>query len=208
MVFFLIAASFAFGQLDSNSVTVTASRNSSIQPDQALFAVSVNSDLNATLSDILAAVQPAGLTLANFSSVGTTTLFNQGGDQVQNQQGNQWTFATAVPISNIKATLATLTALQKSVPLANKTLSISFSIQGTQVSQQLQQSQACDTTGLLADARTKAQDLANAAGRTVGGTLALSTSISTSVGAAVSPYPASSSQICSATVKFALLGSN
>jgi hypothetical protein len=32
-----VSTSLAFGQLDSNSVTVTVSRSVSLQPDQALF---------------------------------------------------------------------------------------------------------------------------------------------------------------------------
>jgi hypothetical protein len=160
------------------------------------------------LSDILTAVQPANVTLANFSGVSTVSFQVQVGNRIQNQQGDQWTFTLAVPLANVKSTVATLTALQKSVPQANKTLSVSFSIQGTQVSQQLQQSQSCDMTGILADARAKAQDLASAGGRTLGGTLALSTSTSTSIGTPANPFPTSSSQSCSATVKFALLGSN
>ena len=40
-----MSASFLFGQLDSNSITVTASQGVSLQPDQVLFAVYVTTPL-------------------------------------------------------------------------------------------------------------------------------------------------------------------
>src|SRR5260370_16768437 len=71
----VLFAPLAFGQLDSNSVTVTASRGASLQADQAVFGVFVNSGLNAGLDDFLAALQGSGITLATFSSVTKTSLF-------------------------------------------------------------------------------------------------------------------------------------
>jgi hypothetical protein len=203
--FFLISASFAFGQLDSNSVTVAASRSTSLQPDQALFAVFVNTDLNAGLSDVVAAVQSAGLTIANLSGVGTITVY---GNNNEPQSQTQWAFRLTVPVGNIKQTTTALTALQKSVMQANANWATSFSLQGLQVSQQLQQSQTCDFAGVISDARVQAQNLAAASGRTLSGILALSTSTSTTVGSSTSLYPGYSPLYCSATVKFALLGSN
>ena len=67
--FSLLFSPLAFGQLDSNSITVTASRNASLQPDQAVFAVSVQSGISASLDDVLAALQGSGITAANLSSV-------------------------------------------------------------------------------------------------------------------------------------------
>ena len=65
----IVFASLAFGQLDSNSVTVTASRGVSVQADQAVFGVFVDSGLNTSLDDVLAALQGSGITVANFSGV-------------------------------------------------------------------------------------------------------------------------------------------
>lgn len=196
---FVLSASFAFGQLDSNSVTVTASSTANIQPDQATFAVYVNSDVNATLSDVLAVLQPAGIGLSNFSGIGSVSTV---------AAAEQWAFGLSVPLSQIKATIAMLTGLQQNVPQANKNLSLSFSIQGTQVSQQAQQSQICSYADLLTSARSQAQALASAGGRTLSGVLAMSTGISTSTGT-VSPLSSlysATSQACSLKVKFALLG--
>jgi len=39
IVSFLMSAALAFGQVDSNTVTVTASQSVNLQPDQVLFGV-------------------------------------------------------------------------------------------------------------------------------------------------------------------------
>lgn len=206
---FLISASSALAQLDSNSVTVTASRSSTPQADQGLFVIYIDSDLNTALADVLAAVQPAGLTVSNFSSVFTNTQYVYTGNQQQTQLVPRWAFRLTVPVSGIKDTIATLTALENSVPKANKNLTVSFSLTGTQPSSQTQQSQVCDFAGLISDARAQAQTLAAAGGRTLAGILALSTSTSNTTGNSVSLYPNTSTSVpCSATVKFGLLGTN
>lgn len=196
---FVIFAALAFGELSSNSVTVTATNTANLVPDQAVIDVVVNSGQNSTLNDILTAVQPAGLTVANLSGVGSVGTVTQ--------PNLQWGFGWAVPLAQVKTAIATLTGLEQSVPQANPNLSVSFSIQGTQVSQQLQQSQSCSYADLLASARAQAQILATAGGRTLSGVLAMSSATS-----AVSGLSASSvnyalpTQSCSLTVKFALLG--
>jgi hypothetical protein len=188
---FLICAPFAIAQTDSNSVTVTASRTIPLQADQAIFSVSVNAGSNSTLDDVLAAVQPAGITIANFSSVFTVNA-------TPIQPLLQWTFTLVGPLTNTKATVATLTNLLSTVAKANAGLAVSFSLQGTQVSPQAAQSQPCAFPDLLSDAQAKAQALASSASRFVSGILALATSISNQTGA--------TSQTCTATVKFSLVG--
>src|SRR5260370_6736842 len=68
---FLAFASLISAQTDSNSVTVTASRTTTttVQIDQALFGITVASDLNTSLDDVLAALQGSGITIANFSGL-------------------------------------------------------------------------------------------------------------------------------------------
>src|SRR6266853_4167773 len=65
----LAFASLISAQTDSNSVTVTASRTTTIQADQALFNITVTSGLNTSLDDVLAALQGSGITTANFSGL-------------------------------------------------------------------------------------------------------------------------------------------
>src|SRR5437763_130092 len=103
----VLCASLAFAQLDSNSVTVTASRNAILQPDQAVFAVQVNSGLDATLDDIIAALQGSGVGLGNFTGINTIQQF-LGADR-QPTSVLQWSFTLPVPLAKMKDTLTAFT---------------------------------------------------------------------------------------------------
>jgi len=205
------AGALLFGQLDSNSVTVTATRNLNTQPDQALLEITVTSPLDATLDNVVALLQGVGITAANFNAAG---LFqpNFPPDQ-QATQMLEWGFGTGVPVAKLKDTLSQLTSLQQTIAKKNNGFTLSFAVQGLQVSPQLQQSQVCKPADLIADARAQAQKLADASGLMVGAILGLSAATSTNVGSilpagyfpgqinfGVSTFPAP----CSATVKFAL----
>lgn len=222
---FAISAPLAFGQLDSNSVTVTASRGTSLQPDQAVFGVFVDSGLSSSLDDILAALKGSGITIANFSGVSTvnqpvilpTGSGSSTGLPQTIQPTLEWTFGLPVALSKIAETVKALSSLQSSIMQNAAGLTLSFSVQGTQVSQQLQQSQTCVFSDLISDAQTQAQKLASAAGLGVGSILAMSSPVVTSVsngnvvaGVSISRFisPIVSSPllapVCTVTVKFAL----
>src|SRR5277367_958329 len=83
----LMTSSLLFGQLDSNSVTVSANQNTNLQPDQVVFGIYVTSGINSSLDDVLAALKTSGITIANFSGVSSN------GTQVGTglpQQAIQW----------------------------------------------------------------------------------------------------------------------
>jgi hypothetical protein len=214
-IFLLILSTpAAFAQLDSNSVTVSATRSLAQQPDQVLFGVTVQSGLNTSLDDVVAALQGSGITAANFSAVTVPFVGNLIPPQPPTVTPMlQWTFALPAPLAKIKDTIATLTGLQQRIAQQNNGLTLSFNVQGTQVSGQLQQSQVCPTSDLLADATAQAQKLAGAAGLSLGAILAISsgTSVPGNVGSAVSIAgalifaPPVLPSVCSMTVKFALL---
>ena len=201
----LFSCSALFGQLDSNSVTVTASRNATLQPDQVVFSIQVQSGLTTSLDDVLAALSGSGITQANFTGITTgVPQFVTGSVQPLPLIG--WTFALAVPLSKITDTVKSLTALQQQV-VAKSKFALSFTVQGTQVSQQAQQSQPCSIPDLLSDARAQAQKLTNASGFTLDTILAMSGTTAT---AAPGPVGLSgillpSSVPCLLTVKFGLL---
>jgi hypothetical protein len=211
----VMSASLAFGQIDSNAVTVTASRNANLQPDTVLFGVGVTSGFNVSLDDVVAALAGSGITAANFSSVSSQQGLVFTGPVVPNppalQPMLQWNFALPVPLAKLKDTATTLSNIQQNIAKKNAGLAMSFSVQGTQVSQQLQQSQPCVVADLIADARVQAQKLADAAGLALGQILGLSSPVSSIAGsnsASLSsfligvPFPPS---ICAVTVKFALI---
>ena len=219
-VLLVILAPAAFAQLDSNSITVTASRNVNLQPDQVVFGVFVDSGPDATLDEILAALKGSGITAANFSSVTTivpgfttgVSLLPPPALPPNLQSGLEWSFGLPVALAKIKDTVNLLTGLQQAIAQQQNGLVLSFTIQGTQVSQQLQQSQVCVVSDLIADAQSQAQKLAVAAGLGVGNILAMSSPVFTSVGNALTGVisrftPGLTSPlvpVCTVTVKFAL----
>ncbi len=190
------------------------------QPDLEVFSVSVQSGVNTSLDDVIAALKGSGITAANFVGVSTADglqfILSPGPVTPPVARGMQWIFALPAPLAKIKDTVATLSALQKTIAQQNNGLILSFAVQGTQVSPQSQQSNACPIPDLLADARAQAQRLADAAGLSLGVVLAMSSATSLPAGGQVSvpalvpgisfstvssPFPS----ICSMTVKFALL---
>jgi uncharacterized protein YggE len=175
----LLFCSIAFGQVESNSITVSASQNASLQPDQAVFSVSVQSGVNTGLDDVLAALQGSGITAANLTSVSSNSFvisFN-----LSNQPMLQWTFSLTTSLTNTKATVASLTTLQQNIAKLDNGLTLSFNIVGTQISQQLAQSQACSLPALVASATAQAQSLASAGALTLGPIIAMSSSTSNAV---------------------------
>jgi len=153
-------ASPVSGQSDLNSLTVTASRSTSVQPDQMVFAINVTSTAISSLDEVLAALQGSGVSAANFSWVSGFPP--------------AWSFTLPVPFSKMKETTTALGVLKQKLSKSNPAFDLAFSVQGTQVSPQLQASQTCPIADLLADARTEAQRLAAASFHGLGQILAIS----------------------------------
>ncbi len=200
----LLLPALALAQTPPNSVTVTASRNTNIPPDQALISVAVNTNLNGSMDDAIAALQGSGITAANFSGVSTVQV--QSGQQFVTQL--QWSFTLVADLASLKTAFATLTGVQQAAAAKNNGVSVAFGVYGTQVSQKAAQSQTCAMADLMSDARAQASKLASAANMTVGAVLAVSGATSTSAaGVGGSAYTSVVSQpVCSLTVKFALAG--
>jgi uncharacterized protein YggE len=168
-VFFFVSASFAFGQLESDTLTFQSSRPITLQPDQVVFNVSVTSSLDATLDQVVASLQGSGITAADLSGV-FGSLENP---LLTTSTGLSWSFTLDVPLTKLKGTVASLTALQMSLA-KNGGASLTFQVQRTQVSSELTQAQPCSLKDLVADAQVQAQKLAAAAGLFVGPILAIS----------------------------------
>jgi uncharacterized protein YggE len=154
----LLAAVPLFAQLESHTLTISASRSINLQPDQVVFGLTVSSAATASLDQIVSALGGLGITSANLTGVNNysaSTTF-------------QWNFTLAAPLANLSATIDSLAKLQQTIAQNNSGLTLTFSVNGTQVSQQLQQSQSCSNADLIADATAQAQKLAAAAGLTLG----------------------------------------
>jgi hypothetical protein len=165
MVSFLAGVSLLFGQLDSDTVTIQASRSVKLTPDQVIFYVSISAGASTRLDQVVAALSSLGITAANLSSVAGGT---------DNQSPLYWDFTLAAPLTKMKATIASLTALQQSAAQNNSGMTLMFQVQGSQVSSDLIQSQACSIKDLVADAQAQAQNVAAAAGLAIGPIVAIS----------------------------------
>src|SRR5690348_16326277 len=111
ILLFMMFIHDASGQLDANSITVTASRAIVPgQPDQAVFSVLVQSVLGTNLDDVIAALQGSSITVANFSGLSSPFL-NVGtgvGIPTQVPQALDWSFRFPVPFSKTKDTVTML----------------------------------------------------------------------------------------------------
>ena len=159
----LLAAAPLFAQLESHTLAISATRSINLQPDQAVFDLLVSSTAITSLDQIVGALSGLGVTSANLNGVDNS-----------NPTTLQWSFTLAAPLSNLSATIGSLTRLQQTIAQNNSGLTLTFTVNGTQVSQQLQQSQSCSNADLIADATAQAQKLAAAAGLTLGTILKLS----------------------------------
>ncbi|MBS1856553.1 MAG: SIMPL domain-containing protein [Acidobacteria bacterium] len=202
---YLLLAAVLPAQVNSTdrTVTVTVSRAVNAAPDQAAFRLSVYSPVKATLDDVLAAVKPAGITAANFTSVSSGSAGVLG--SVLNADGLQWSFTLVAPLANLKATLDQFAALQSALAKARTGMNIDYSLQGTQVSAQAQAGQGCAAADLISDARAQAQKMAAAAGVSLGAVVGVVGS-SMAAPAAAAFTSATYLPVCSLTVKFALGG--
>ena len=200
----VICPAMLFAQTTPNSVTVTATRNSNVQPDQVVYLVNVDTPLEATRDAAVSALQGSGVTAADFYGVRTTQSYNNDTQAFSNSL--QWSFTLVSTIANMKSAAGLLSAVQKTIAGSGKGFTMSFGLQGARVSQQAQQAQPCSLQDLVADARAQAQRLASGTGASVGAVMAI-------IGAPLvadsgaSPFSQFiSAPPCALTVRFQLTG--
>jgi uncharacterized protein YggE len=190
----LISVAPLLAQISNNTVTVTASQNSTTQPDEAVFSVTVTSvGAGTSLDQVVAAVSGVGITAANLVQISNTGFLVgfSGTPPSSPPVPLEWIFRLVIPFSKLKDTTAALAALQKSISQNNSGLILSFALSGTQTS--AQQAPACNLANLVSQARAQAQDIAGAAGFKAGAIVGLTSA--TSNGAPLG---------CSLTARFAL----
>jgi uncharacterized protein YggE len=154
----LIAAAPVFAQLDSHTLAISATRSITPQPDQVVFGLSVNAAASTTLDQAVGALSGLGITEANLNGIGNLGPF-------------QWGFTLVAPLSKLSTTIGALIKLEQTIGQNNSGLTLAFTIEGTQTSQQ---SQSCSNADVIADATAQAQKLAAAAGLTLGPILRVS----------------------------------
>jgi uncharacterized protein YggE len=162
-----LTARFALGAMFGQPepiITITATRTNSIQPDQVLIGLNVQSATTAGLDDITGALTGAEISGPNFT--GVSTFLTTTGLQTQSQL--VWSFTLTAPLAKLSATLTQIISAQQAISANSSGLILNFYVEGMQVSQQLQQSQSCSQAALLADAQAQAKAVATAAGVSAG----------------------------------------
>jgi len=118
------------------------------------------------LDDVLGELKSVGVTAANLTEP-LNGVFSIALPAPGNPPPVVWGFTLPVPMTGLNGTLAALAALPQN-------LSVTYAIQGTQVSTGLQAANPCPYPALLSDAQRQAQALAQAAGGMVGPIVAIS----------------------------------
>jgi len=167
------ALGMMIGQPGPNTITITAARTNTIQPDQVRIGINVGSPTTSGLDDITGALTGAGIAGAIFTGVYTTTNYSVSGGVQTPQNVLVWSFSLTAPLAKLPATLTQLASAQQTISGNNSGLSLTFYIEGMQISPQLQQSQPCKQSDLLADAQAQAKAVAAAAGVSVGSILSM-----------------------------------
>ncbi len=169
----LAAAGLAFGQLDDNTITVTASRFQNAQPERAQVTIVVASSAQASLDDILSALAGTGAAAANLTYVYTNAPQVVGPINTP-VRSTQWTFTLTVPFEKLGGTLSALASAQQNAAKPDSNLDISFYVQPGQLSPDSAAADTCIFPTLVGDAQRQAQMVAAAAGMRAGGIVAMS----------------------------------
>ena len=153
VILLAIGESLGFGQLDSDTLTVSVFQSFIPPPDQVVFSASVNTGVNTGLDEVIAQLKSSGITSAIFSGLYSDV----------DPPALHWFFTVLVPFSEMQATIARLTGPN-----------LAFDMRGAQVSQQLREVQPCSMSSLMASAQGRAKKMADAVELVVGQVLELS----------------------------------
>jgi hypothetical protein len=82
LALFLCVAPLACGQLESNTITVTATRTLNVAPDQVVFSLSLTTPITMDLDQAVAALASLGITAADLQSASTPSPYTSVGSGV------------------------------------------------------------------------------------------------------------------------------
>lgn len=157
LILVFAAAIAAAAQTAPNVVSITASRQLNVQPDQVSVSITVTTDPGGTIDAALALLQGTNITAADLSNV--STAFTAG-----SAPQLQWVFTRTVSISDMTGLIAAV----KPGP------TVSVLVSGAGTSAAAGAAQPCPYPALINDARAQAAKLASAAGVTVGQIVSIS----------------------------------
>jgi hypothetical protein len=161
----LASAAAAFGQLDTKTITITASSTPSAKTSNATVQVNVMLSQASTLQDAVNVVQGAGFTADNFTDVSSYGYANfLLGIEATAAPTVDWTLSRTLSATEVPSVLAALEAATKKQP--SGTLSYS-------VSNAAAPPPDCPYTGLVGAAQSQARKVADAAGVKLGGIVSI-----------------------------------
>ena len=194
----LLSSPLLFGQADA--ISVVTGRTVDLAPGEVtfMFGVFVNSDVS--LDQVLEATKSLELTSGNLGGV-SSQQFGPGPDQIR----LVYQFSLTTEFSKFRETSDKLAALRRSLVVATPAMELqtmSIAISPSEASRE--QARRRVLPQLIADARQRGEELAQAAGLTLGRILGLSEASSAPVGY-VGPYaPSSLRTTFSLAVRFAV----
>jgi len=158
----LLVAATACAQSGPNVITINASRNVTVVPDQVDYSVTVQTGASGTVEDALGRLGGTGITAENLTYVSSAL------------NSVSWTFDLIVPFTRMQEVGAVLRRLsQPQGPSRGPSSSaVQFSV-GSRTSTDAG-TQACQYPALMSDARRAAERLAAAAGVHAGQIVAIS----------------------------------
>ncbi len=161
-----LTVTFALGAAAGpGTITVAASRNVTVAPDQLMYGIIVRTPLGGSVSDAVALAPGIGITAANLTDVSED---NGMGDIAT----VAWTFQMTAPFSRLKDLNATLSGLEQNAGTRNGRPALIYSVSSQTSADAV--AQVCDPTALVNDARQAAGLLAAGAGGTLGGVVGMS----------------------------------
>jgi len=174
----LAAATAAFGQLDTKTITITASSTPSAQTSNANVQVDVSLPEASTLQDAVNVVQGAGFTADNFTNV-SSSYYLYLLPTATTAPTVDWTLSRTVSATEVPSVVAALEAATKKQP--SGTLSYS-------VSNAAAPPPDCPYTGLVGAAQSQARKVADAAGVKLGGIVSIEQGTQTQAAAAFAVF--------------------
>jgi hypothetical protein len=165
----LLSIASAAAQSAGPSVTVTVSKQINLPVEQVNFDIVVTSGLDATIDQVLTVVQNLRLTVKDLVGLGSfAPNFDRSGIPATQFL---WQFRLVRPFAQLQPTLAELQSWSNN---ADKKFTGTYSLATLTTTEATARRLADDALpDLIADARVKAQHLADAAGLTVGSILSL-----------------------------------
>jgi uncharacterized protein YggE len=170
LVLILAIAVAAFAQVDG--IATSGTRTVTLSPDEVTFNITVVTDINSTLEQAVAAVQDAGVTSKHLLGIASSEEY-YGPQPLSRTPRLAYGFTITLPSSKLKETTDKLEAARRRIA-ADSGGDVVFTLYVNATEKAVQEARQRLVTELLAEAKTNAQFLANAAGLTLGNLLNVS----------------------------------